>query len=652
MELHDFYIGKAFDAWTYFGAHPDEKGWMFRVYAPNALSVSLKLLLDEEVILPMEKEGTSGVWQVKTDQAKEGDAYLYRIVGQNGQQVDHTDPYAFSSLVRPEYASVITDLTFDFHDEDWIKNRKIGYNDPINIYEMHLGSWRRKEDGGFYTYEELADQLIGYLKEGAYTHVEFLPVTEHPVDESWGYQVSGFYSATSRYGTPQQLAGLIDRLHQEGIGVLMDFVPVHFALDDYALGMFDGTALYEYPSEDTGHSEWGSRNFNYYRGEVRSFLQSSADFWIQKYHFDGLRMDAISNALYWQGNANRGLNEGAVEFIQEMNKGLSSRYPNVMKIAEDSTSYLKVTAPVQYQGLGYDYKWDMGWMNDTLDFFKSDSAFRGQEIGKLTWTMQYFYNELFMLPLSHDEVVHGKKTILDKMPGDYEDKFDQARLLYLYMFASPGKKLNFMGYEFGHFAEWSEARQLDWNLLEYPAHLNLYHYINALNRLYLNTPAMYEQDYNPECFDYVRTNRSEVLCFERRGNTDHIVALFNFGKNAYGHPAEETGEEADREEPAKEDDLILSFTHPVKLEKIFSSKEEVSEDTLESDRTGTPVQYPHPGNEFRVKARLDGFTGILYKETILKEKKVSKITKPEVVKKNAVTSAETSSTKETRGPKA
>ena len=308
MDLHEFYTGKSFDAWTYFGAHPatvkGQKGWIFRTYAPSALRISL-LLTEETRAAEMTQDGKSGIWSVFIPELEEGASYLFRITGPDGTTTDHTDPYGFSSLVRPEYDSVTADIDFKFTDSEWIKNREIGYNSPVNIYEMHLGSWRRKEDNSFYTYSEIADALIGYLIEGGYTHVEFMPLAEHPVDESWGYQVSGFFSATSRYGTPAELAELINKLHLYQIGVIMDFVPVHFALDPYALAEFDGTTLYEYPSEDTGHSEWGSRNFNYYRGEVRSFLQSAADFWIDVYHADGLRMDAISNAIYWQGNKER-----------------------------------------------------------------------------------------------------------------------------------------------------------------------------------------------------------------------------------------------------------------------------------------------------------------------------------------------------------
>lgn len=606
MDLHEFYTGKSFDAWNYFGAHPavekGYKGWMFRTYAPSALRISL-LLTEETKAEPMVQDDQSGIWSVFVPDLEEGTSYLYRITGPDGRTVDHTDPYGFSSQVRPAYDSVTATIDFEFTDSEWIKKREIGYNSPVNIYEMHLGSWRQKEDNSFYSYSEIADALIGYLVEGGYTHVEFMPLAEHPVDESWGYQVSGFFSATSRYGTPAELAELINKLHRHQIGVILDFVPVHFALDPYALAEFDGTSLYEYPSEDTGHSEWGSRNFNYYRGEVRSFLQSAADFWIDVYHVDGLRMDAISNAIYWQGNKERGINEGAVDFVREMNQGLTRRYPNVLKVAEDSTSYLKVTAPVQYDGLGFDYKWDMGWMNDTLAFFETDPLYRSKEIGKLTWSMQYFYSELYLLPLSHDEVVHGKRSILDKMPGNYEQKFMQARLLYLYMFTHPGKKLNFMGYELGHFSEWSEQHQLDWNLLGYPAHLDLYHYLNALNKVYLKTPALYQEDYDPAAFRFIKTNKGDVLAFERRGGTQRILAVFNFGGCDYP-------------------EVVLSMPEPAELTEIFSSSGESGNDpVLLSDERAVSVRYPQPGREYRLTLNLNALSGILYtvKEMPVKE---------------------------------
>ncbi|MGI6108322.1 MAG: 1,4-alpha-glucan branching protein GlgB [Eubacteriaceae bacterium] len=597
MNLQDFYTGKSFDAWTYFGAHQEtekgKKGWIFRTYAPSAKKVTLILTADTAVY-PMVQDGQGGIWSVFVPGIQAGSSYLYAITGPDGRVVNHTDPYAFSALKRPEYDSVTADIDFSFSDAAWMKKRKLDYNEAVNIYEMHMGSWRRKEDNSFYSYSEIAEPLIDYLTEGGYSHVEFMPLSEHPVDESWGYQVSGFYSVTSRYGTPAELAELINTLHCHDIGVILDFVPVHFALDAYSLSEYDGTALYEYPSKDTGYSEWGSRNFNYYRGEVRSFLQSAADYWIDVYHADGLRMDAISNAIYWQGNKERGVNEGAVEFIQQMNLGLTKRHPDVMKIAEDSTSFLKVTAPVQYDGLGFDYKWDMGWMNDTLEFFKTDPLYRSREIGKLTWSMQYFYSELYILPLSHDEVVHGKHSILDKMPGSYEDKFTQARLLYLYMFTHPGKKLNFMGYEFGHFAEWSEQHQLDWNLLDYQTHHDLFNYIIALNQVYKSTPALYAEDYNSACFRFVDSDKGDVLAFERRAGGQRILVVFNFGGCAYQH-------------------VTLNLAEPLKLTEIFATTEHSgNEPTLLTDLTPVRVRYPQPAEEYRVEINLHPLAGILY----------------------------------------
>ncbi len=556
MDLHAFYIGQSFDAWKYFGAHPVKEknltGYRFRVYAPNALELALIGTFSDWKPLPMAPLGDGGIYELFVPGAEPGMMYKFAITAQDGTVTDHADPYAFASELRPGTASVTADLSNTYTDEDWMQARSIGYNDPINIYEMHFGSWRRRPDGSWYSYAELAEALIDYLQEHDYTHVEFMPLSEYPADESWGYQVSGFYSLTSRYGTPEEFMALVNGLHNAGIGVIMDFVPVHFALDAYALSMFDGSALYEYPSTDTGYSEWGSRNFNYYRGEVRSFLQSAADFWCSVYHVDGLRMDAISNAIYWQGNKERGENEGAVEFIRGLNKGLAQRWPTVMKIAEDSTNYLKVTAPVQYDGLGFDYKWDMGWMNDTLDFFTYPPEDRSEHMGKLKWSMQYFYNELYVLPLSHDEVVHGKHSILDKMPGEYENKFAQARLLYLYMYTHPGKKLNFMGYELGHFSEWSEARQLDWMLLDFPAHQELNSYLTALNTFYKLTPALWQEDYNRSDFTWIETDHPDTMAFVRSDAQNKVLVVLNFGAQCCK-------------------DILIEYPGPAEITEVFAT---------------------------------------------------------------------------------
>lgn len=380
-------------------------------------------------------------------------------------------------------------------------------------------------------YRELADLLIPYLQENGYNFVEIMPLNEYPCDASWGYQSTGFFSPTSRYGTPDDLRYFIDKCHLENIGVLLDFVPVHFALNDYALLNYDGTALFEYPHSDVGINEWGSCNFMHSRGEVRSFLQSSACYWLNEFHFDGLRVDAVSNLLYWQGNPERGENKQAVQFIKNMNKGLKELFPSALLIAEDSSTYKGVTDTVENDGLGFDYKWDLGWMNDTLSFLQSVPDTRELHYHKLTFSMHYFYNEKFLLPLSHDEVVHGKATIVQKMNGaDYEEKFAQARTLYMYMYAHPGKKLNFMGNEIAHMREWDEKRQQDWDLLNFPAHDAFHHFMIDLNHIYLKNPALYENDYDRKGFEWVDCHSEElvVYSFLRKSKGQKILAVFNF----------------------------------------------------------------------------------------------------------------------------
>lgn len=398
---------------------------------------------------------------------------------------------------------------------------------------MHLGSWRKPQGGEWYRYSELAPLLIPYLKESGYNYVEFLPVSEHPCDESWGYQNTGFYAPTSRYGTPDDLKYLIDLLHQNGIGAILDFVPVHFAVDQYALAQYDGTALYEYPHRDVGTSEWGSYNFMHSRGEVRSFLQSAANFWLKEYHFDGLRIDAISRIIYWQGDEKRGVNGNAVDFIKVMNRSLKENNPGCILIAEDSTNYPGITKAVNNGGLGFDYKWDMGWMHDTLEYFQAPPEQRTDRYHKLTFSMMYFRNENYLLPFSHDEVVHGKATVLQKMNGQYEQKFPQARAMYLYMMVHPGKKLNFMGSEIGQLREWDENREQDWDIRKYPNHDSFYHYITVLNHLYLSHPALSEWDYQEQGFQWLDCHQENrcIYAIERRSENERLVAMFNFSQN-------------------------------------------------------------------------------------------------------------------------
>ena len=444
--------------------------------------------------------------------------------------------------LRPNSASVVVDLSeYKFHDRVWIDRRQKTYEQPMNIYEMHAGSWHTnpEDPNGWYNYAELAEPLIAYLKENHYNYVEFLPLSEHPADVSWGYQTTGYFSPTSRYGTAAQLKELIDKCHQADIGVILDFVPVHFAMDDYGLAMFDGTPLYEYPNDAVGHSEWGTCNFMHSRGEVRSFLQSAAEYWLEEFHFDGIRMDAISRIIYWQGDPNRGVNGNAVEFIRYMNQELHRRHPTALLIAEDSTNFLKVTAPVEYNGLGFDYKWDLGWMNDTLNYFKTPPSERPSHYYKLSFSMDYFYNELYLLPLSHDEVVHGKATIIQKMWGDYELKFPQCRALFAYMYMHPGKKLNFMGNEIGQFREWDESREQDWDILTYPLHDAFHKYIRELNRLYETQEALYSKEYHPQYFQWLEIHAASksVYIFQRGKEKGSIIAAFNFSDQTWeDHP--------------------------------------------------------------------------------------------------------------------
>lgn len=540
MVMNDFFTGRTFDAYTYFGAHPDGSGISFRVYAPNAICVEVIGEWNGWNGVKMSRD-KCGVYSAYCGDAGIGQMYKYRIYRQDGKVVEHNDPYGFQTELRPNCASIITDLgEYKFNDEKWMKSRDKGYDRPMNIYEVHLGSWRTKPSEtpndteescpeNWYTYKEIAEPLIEYVKERGFTHIEIMPICEYPADCSWGYQVTGFFSPTSRYGSPDDLKYLVNACHNADIGIICDFVPVHFAVDGYALAEFDGTGLYEYPNDGAGRSEWGSYNFNFYRGEVCSFLQSAANYWLSEYHFDGLRMDAISNALYWQGDASRGVNSGAVTFIRNMNSGLHHIHPTALLMAEDSTNYLKVTAPVEYEGLGFDYKWDMGWMNDTLDFFRIPPDERPKHYHKITFSMQYFYNELFLLPFSHDEVVHGKATIIQKMWGDYEVKFPQCKALYLYMFTHPGKKLNFMGNEFAQFREWDEKREQDWDLLKYPNHDSFRRFFTELAELYGKNPALYDGEYNMNTFQWLEADAVEdcVYCYRRTSEKNSLVIALN-----------------------------------------------------------------------------------------------------------------------------
>ena len=539
--LKDFHEGRSLDAYRHFGVHPEREGVRFTVYAPNAQAIQVIGSFDDWECEghEMKKVDERGTWSLYIKGVKVGDSYKYRITQATGRMVDKMDPYAFYSELRPNTASVVEDLSNDsWEDAEWLKSRSKNFDRPVNIYEVHIGSWMKEEDEDFVNYRKIAGRLIEYVKENHFTHIELMPLCEYPFDGSWGYQCSGYYSVTSRYGTCHDLMYLVNEAHKAGIGVIMDFVPVHFVKDDFSLSYFDGTALYEYPRAHDADSQWGTANFDLWKEEVRSFLMSAASFWIDVYHFDGLRMDAISNAIFWHGNKQLGVNEGALDFIKRMNFMLNEKYKGkIMLIAEDSTDFPNVTKSTLDGGLGFDYKWDLGWMNDTLNYLKKDPVYRKWHHNNITFSMAYFYSERFLIEFSHDEVVHGKATIINKMWGTYEQKFAQLRTLYLYMFTHPGKKLNFMGNELAHWREWDEQKENDWFLLSYPAHDAFHKYFALLGELYTEDPTLYEKDYSWESFEWIDADNADKNMFSylRKGKDKDYVIILNFSPNMYRH---------------------------------------------------------------------------------------------------------------------
>lgn len=533
MDIYGFYTGKIFDAYDFLGCHLDGNRGYFRTYAPNASRVTVIGEFTGWKDYEMNRIHDGKFWELITDGVEDGMMYKYRIYGRDGSVTEHCDPYGFGMELRPDSASIARDMNrYVFHDTKWMRDRSDCRRGPLNIYEIHAGSWKTnpENENGWYKYNELADILIPYLKENGYNYVEMMPIAEHPCDNSWGYQSTGFYSPTSRYGTADELREFIDKCHQNGIGVLLDFVPVHFAVDGYGLSMYDGTALYEYPNCDVGYSEWGSKNFNHSRGEVQSYLQSCANYWLKEYHFDGLRMDAINNIIYWQGDSRRGINRNALQFLQYMNRGLKGMYSSIILAAEDSSPYPGITKCADWGGLGFDYKWDLGWMNDTLIYFKDGMDDRIKDYHKLTFSMMYYYSESFILPFSHDEVVHGKATIMQKMNGQYDEKFPQARALYMYMYTHPGKKLNFMGNEIGQLREWDETREQDWDILKYPVHDAFHRYMMELNKLYLEHSALWEKDFDNDGFMWIDCHEEGrcIYAYERRSSTERLVIVCKF----------------------------------------------------------------------------------------------------------------------------
>ena len=552
-QIYLFHEGTNYDTYQMLGCkyisddNNQQDGYRFAVWAPNAKAVSLvgdfnQWRIDSH---PMERIEDSGIWWTFVPGMKTGQLYKYAIISSDGHIFLKADPFAFCSEIRPGTASVTYRLDrYQWRNSSRQKDKtQLPYESPMLIYEVHAGSWKRHEDGSFYTYREMAEALIPYVVDMGYTHIELMPLQEHPLDASWGYQVTGYYAPTRRYGDPEDLMYFIDECHGAGLKVIMDWVPAHFPKDAHGLARFDGTCLYEYEDKRIGeHAHWGTLVFDYRKPEVQSFLISNAMFWLKVYRFDGLRVDAVSSMIYrdygrksgewlpkeYGGNENL----EAISFLQKLNKAIFSEIPNALMIAEESTAFPGVTRPVHEGGLGFNYKWNMGWMHDSLKYFSMDPYFRKFNHSLLTFLLMYTYSENFILPLSHDEVVHGKKSLINKMFGTYEQKFSTLRAFYGYMMALPGKKIMFMGGEFGHFIEWRYDAQLEWFLLEYESHGRLKHYVRELNHIYLKNRCLWQLDHSWDGFEWIQADDADnsVISFLRRGRKkgEYMIVISNF----------------------------------------------------------------------------------------------------------------------------
>ena len=545
-KIRSFTGGGNFKSYEFLGCHKAEKGFIFRVWAPRAASVHLcgDFNFWNTSALPMKNIG-GGIWEAVAENAAVYDNYKYYLEKQNGGFVYKSDPYAYHTCTRPENASKVYEIEgYDWHDSPYLSSLD-GENTldkPMNIYEVHLASWRKHKDGNYLTYKEAATELSAYVKKMGYTHIEIMPVTEYPYDPSWGYQVTGYFAPTSRFGTPKDFMEFVDICHQNGIGIILDWVGAHFPKDEYGLYEFDGGACYEYEDPlKNEHPDWNTRIFDYGRSEVISFLISSAVFWIEKYHIDGLRVDAVASMLYldygkengqWRRNREGGnINLEAVEFLKKLNSEVFCARPSALMIAEESTAFPAVTKPPYDGGLGFNYKWNMGWMNDMLAYMSSDPLFRKGLHGNITFSLTYAFSENFILPISHDEVVYGKCSMISKMPGEYKEKFDNLRAFYGYMTAHPGKKLLFMGNEFAQFSEWDFTKELDWQLLSYDSHKKMQKYVKDLNFFYLSRSELWENDSDWNGFEWISNDDSDqsIISFIRTDkHSKRLLVVCNF----------------------------------------------------------------------------------------------------------------------------
>jgi len=549
FDLHLFGEGKHWHAYRFLGSHEHEingiAGILFAVWAPNAERVSVVGDFNrwDGRCHPMRVRGGSGVWELFVPDIASGMLYKYEIRNRNsGELVLKSDPYAQQYEVRPQTASIAAAHSrYRWNDSVWMETRRKHdwQHAPMSIYEVHLGSWKRGHEGAFLTYRDFADQLVNYVLDMGFSHIELLPITEHPYDPSWGYQTTGYFAPTSRYGQPDDLRYLVDQCHQNNIGVILDWVPAHFPKDAHGLARFDGSALYEHEDPRLGeHLDWSTLIYNFSRNEVKNFLLSSAMYWVEEFHLDGLRVDAVASMLYldysrtdWVPNKYGGReNLDAIEFLQQLNTAIHEAHPGVLMFAEESTSWPQVSRPVHLGGLGFDIKWNMGWMNDTLSYMSHEAIHRKYHHDMLTFSMLYAFTENFLLPFSHDEVVHGKQSMLHKMPGDEWQKFANLRLLYTYMFAHPGKKLLFMGTEFGQGVEWNSTQSMDWYVLEYPNHQGVQKLVKDLNNIYHQSPALYHYEFDWRGFEWIDCHDSDqsVMSFVRRAGDEFLLVIVNF----------------------------------------------------------------------------------------------------------------------------